>query len=169
MIEFRFEVTETKVDLTAIWPPLKSAARSSAEDVKKMEEEIVGNWKDKPTFSVQETEADMVVTYELVPVGPSDGILKWRAVSRGAEGKTFGPKTAQALVFPYQGKGQSYIPKTTRSTWGGPGVKVGPISRFKKVDWPGIEPRQFEETVMGKYKPTFVSKINAALASARVR
>lgn len=164
MIELRFEITTKKVDLTSILPALKVQARECAGELQTLEEHIIADWKNKPTFKIQETESDMKVIYEIIPTGQT---LQWRAVSRGTAGKTFGPKTAPALRFPYQGKGVSYMPKTTATSFGGPGVKLGPIRSFKQVNWPGIAPRHFEETVMTKYKPVFRSKMMVALARAR--
>jgi len=167
MIELRFEVTTTKVDFSKMVLDLENAALGCANDLMKMESDIVANWTNKPTFYVSGDTTAIGITYTVIPVGKT---LQWRAVSRGAKGKTFGPKTAKNLVFPYQGKGNSYIPKTSPNLYyGGPGVKVGPIRKFKQVNWPGIEARHFEESVMTKYKPTFESKMKAALARAQLR
>jgi hypothetical protein len=167
MLELKMEITVTKIDLTAIWPALKSQARVCAEEVKAEEEKVIANWLHKPVFTIAESGDEFRVTYEIVPTGET---LQWRVVSRGAEGKTIVPKAAPALRFPYQGKGVSYIPKTKPGlVYGGPGTKVGPIHRFNKVDWPGIQARRFEETVMARYSQTFHQKMLAALTSAKVR
>jgi hypothetical protein len=128
-----------------------------------MEQAIVSNWVEKPSFVVTEKEANFIVEYEIVPKA---GEKHWRWVSRGVKARDIVPVNKPMLRFPYAGKGMSYMPKTMRGFYGGPGVKVGPIQSFKKVHWPGIEPRFFEEDCMSVYKPTFDAAMSAALGMA---
>ena len=167
MVKLSFYVQVKRINLEAIFPVLTDAARGCVNDLKDMESAVVGNWKEKPTFTVQECTEGYHYEAEVVPTG---NITHWRWVSRGTAGKTFGPKTAPALVFPFQGAGNSYVPKTSPGLfYGGPGKKVGPLRKFSKVNWPGIKPRMFEESLMAKYKPTFQARMNAALNQAMTK
>jgi len=167
MVKLSFYVQVKQIHLEAIFPVLADTARGCANDLKAMEQAVVGNWKEKPTFTVQERTEGYHYEAEVVPTG---NITHWRWVSRGTAGKTFGPKTAPALVFPFQGTGNSYVPKTSPGLfYGGPGKKVGPLRKFSKVNWPGIKPRMFEESLMAKYKPTFQARMNAALNQAMTK
>lgn len=166
-MKLSFYVQVKRIHLDAIFPVLVDTARSCAGDLKEMETAVVGNWTNKPTFVVQEKTQGYHYEAEIVPTG---NITHWRWVSRGTEGKTFGPKAAPALAFPFQGAGNSYVPKTAAGLYyGGPGKKVGPLRKFSKVNWPGIKPRQFEESLMQKYKPTFQARMNAALNQAMAK
>jgi hypothetical protein len=167
MINVAFEIRVTAVDLESIWPVLKEQGRECANELMQMENAIVGNWKMKPAFTIAEKESNDVAEFTVTPVGAN--VNRWRAVSRGAHGKMIVPKNVPMLRFPYAGKGVSYMPKTMRGFYGGPGSKVGPIRQFSAVNWPGIEGRHFEEDVMEAYRPTFNAKMNSAVARARIR
>lgn len=166
-MKLSFYVQVKRIHLDEIFTSLVPVARSCANDLKEMEGAVVGNWANKPTFVVQERTEGYHYEAEIIPTG---NISHWRWVSRGTEGKVFGPKNAPALVFPFQGAGNSYVPKTSTGLfYGGPGRKIGPVRKFSKVNWPGIKPRMFEESLMAKYRPTFQARMNAALNRAMAK
>jgi hypothetical protein len=119
-------------------------------------EQRVANWKTQVDFEGRKViNQDSISVY----VYPTTGKDIFGFVSKGTKDHDIpsqpkGPR--QFLQFPYQGPGQSHIPKTTPGGgYGGPGVKIGPVTRFKQVHHPGIRPRNIEKHVKDEYQPEF--------------
>lgn len=93
----------------------------------------------------------------------------WERVSTlGAEPRIIVPRPERGpkamLRFPFQGRGASYTPHTTvGGGWGGSGEKHGPPTTFYYVNWPGFEPRHFEEKILAENIDEFRKEVSNAL------
>lgn len=119
-------------------------------------EEITANWYHQPTFTVASAVQPDGVRGWMIPVGP--GAANWHRVSRGVKGHwitvkkpfTFrrfkGYKPALRL--------NRYAPKTyPGGGYGGIGQRKPPTAYRRKVWWPGITPRHFEEYMFERLAP----------------
>lgn len=128
-----------------------------AKTLKAAEEDYIDNWDHKPDivaqFKHQKTQLKLTVT----PFGRNKKY--WVFVSRGADGKVYGPKSAQYLQVR-----EDYIPKTAPAgIYGGPGSYSGNVYYAEAVSWPGIEPRHFEEHIIDKYTDTVIQYMFTAV------
>ena len=99
-------------------------------------------------------------------IGPDGGdIEKWQRIDEGTPERDIISSTT--MVFPFQGRGQSYNPKT-RATWlgstPGAGQKFGPIRRTKHVKGHSIEARLWSKTLAAQRIGPFASNVQAAIA-----
>lgn len=99
------------------------------------------------------------------PAGSQDMIDKWRRLDEGTEEHPITPVNVPYLVFPYQGKGRSYIAKTKPRYFGqaGSGQKLGPITKRKHVLHPGNEPREWSKVLAERRIKPFAASVQAAI------
>lgn len=100
------------------------------------------------------------------PLGSDEGVEKWIRLDEGAEPHPIVARRAPKLVFPWQGPGRSYNPKT-RPTWlgsrVGAGQKYGPIRKVTSVNHPGHEARYWSLTLLQQRIVPFAENIQAAI------
>jgi len=99
-------------------------------------------------------------------IGPDGGdIEKWVRIDEGTPERDI--ISATTMVFPFQGRGKSYNPKT-RPLWlgsqSGAGQKFGPIRRTKHVKAHSIEPRYWSKTLAAQRIGPFAENVQAAIA-----
>lgn len=126
---------------------LKRFIQSSiAPGIKKELEDIVANWKHKPTFvPVTKVTSDEIALY-FEAAGPNAKYWTW--TSEGTKPHIITAKRAPFLVFR-----RNYKPKTTtKPTWGGPGTSSCDFVKTFSVKHPGTAPREFEQFIMNKNK-----------------
>lgn len=140
-----------------------------AQDLTAYFQDIFANWEHKPDISVSLRREEGASVLRVAPSGESATI--WRWVSKGTPPHPIAARNAPRLVFPFQGAGNSYDPKTSGQgpgsiVYGGPGQRKGKLVRPMQVTHPGIEPRQFERWIVAQYQPKFASIMQAALEQA---
>jgi len=113
----------------------------------------VKNWNTAPKFNGKLTTplGGRQVWLTILPSGR--GSLNWKRVSGGVKGHPIKPVRKTRLVFP-----PKYTPHTTSGGGtGGPGRYSPPrgsagMVYAKKVKWPGIKARKFNERIIKKRK-----------------
>jgi len=134
-------------DLSKVEKSLQSGLLEASHEYRADMESFVMNWVHKPDIMQESRGRSDGYAIQIFPTG--DNLKFWLWVSFGVPGKTIVPVRAKHLVFKYRGPGISYAPKTAPGgAFGGAGKKVGPVKRFDGVQWPGIEPRKFEEVTI---------------------
>lgn len=113
--------------------------------------EIVNTWKNKPRPSAKKEQGAGFVALLIRPVAMG-GFLRtgiagdklWAWLSNGVRGHPIVPKKAKALKFK-----SGFLAKTMPNrVISRPGGYMGNDIFTKKVDWPGIEPRNFEAAML---------------------
>ena len=163
MIDIGVNVTIPKgFDLTEVEKELQDGLRDVAREHRADMESFVMNWKNKPKITQDEKKKTDRYAIRVYPTG--ENAKYWIFVSFGTSEHSITPKRARYLRFPYQGAGQSYVPKTTPGGgFGGAGKKLGPIQRFTGVSHPGIEARHFEKEIIKANKKEFKKIMTDAL------
>lgn len=163
MIEASVEVEIPKgFDFGEVEKELKQGLYRSAQSMRAEMKSFVENWQHQPTLEMKSKRESDRFIIRIYPTG--ENAKYWIWVSFGTKGKVIRPVRAKHLVFPYQGEGVSYAPKT--APWGfrgGAGKKLGPVRKFNAVKWPGITPRQFEEEVIIAKEKEFKEEMDDAL------
>ena len=132
---------------------------------------VIKGWKIDLGFAARKrVSTDEIVIY-VYPTGEDKDI--WKILSVTGSG-LYGPKHQKypiepkgegyPLRFTWGGPG-SYIPKTRPiAQYGGPGiVQGGREVRFSRVMHPGIEPRQFEQSIGDRLLPRFRQIVRNAI------
>ncbi len=120
---------------------MKNACFAGGQSMRDTHAKIVGNWRGKPEFRVYAYVASRSRAEARVTIGGVNK-SKWYWVSNGVEARTVFARSKGGMRFPYQGVGNSYLPKTTPNSFGGPGQRVGPMTRRYRV-FRGIKARNF--------------------------
>jgi hypothetical protein len=120
-------------------------------------------WSSAPAMGY---ETGITSSEAYVWIGPKSGdIEKWVRIDEGTPSRNIA--SANKMVFPFQGRGKSYIPKT-RPLWmgssGSGGQKLGPIVRTNLVKGHSIEARLWSKTLAAQRIGPFASNIQAAVA-----
>jgi len=124
-----------------------------SNDLKKDYGETVKNWSGPPEFRSIYRELQ---TKKVLTVGPHGrGRKKWGWVSDGTPRRTITAKRPNGMMrFP-----RNYTPKTTPGgSYGGPGLKHGPIVLAKRVSHQ-INARKFSEKIKEKQEPKIKQKL----------
>lgn len=160
-------------------------------DVVKLFNNVIANWKKAPKISSRLTQKTDEIRLTVKPTGKNLKI--WRFVSNGTKphpipavrrarktsgaspkgrakrsrrsrGRTGPRKKRKILKFKWGGKG-SYIPKTLPGgLHGGPGKVVSGKTTFRlSVFHPGSKPREFEENIIKVYRKQFYERIHNAI------
>ena len=137
-----------------------------SQDIKRSEESVMENWVNKAQVVIDRQVSRASASFHIHPTG--ENAKYWAWVSLGVKARHISPKTSAFLAFKYQGPKVSYIPKTYPGQgWGGPGQYMGNVQKFfDGVNWPGIEPRDFEGQIWNAYKPTYDVRLGAAFDKA---
>lgn len=99
------------------------------------------------------------------PSGSKEGVEKWVRLDEGAPAHVIVARNAPFLVFPFQGRGKSHVPKTTVGHLvSHPGTKFGPTRRFKSVNHPGHEARGWSVVLAEQEIGPFAARIQTAIA-----
>lgn len=163
---FRVKVTNASSEALqrAILQQMKDACYDSAKVMREKHRLITANWKGKPDFKVYAFVGSRTRAEGRVTVGGPNA-KKWWWVNEGVEERPVYAKTQRGMIFPYQGRGQSYLPKTTTQTFGGPGQRVGPITRRREVyrgiaarNFPGLARKLGEQAVWNEFGKRFYSR-----------
>lgn len=98
-------------------------------------------------------------------IGPTGPLIdKWIRIDEGTPSR--GWTSANMMIFPFQGVGRSYIPKT-RPLWlgssGSGGKKLGPITRTKTIRAHSIEPRLWSKTLAAQRIGPFAASVQTAV------
>jgi hypothetical protein len=125
------------------------------------------NWSgEKPKMAYETKITSKEASVWIGPKGAETAIEKWRRLDEGSPAHDISARRAPTLVFPWQGKGRSYNPKT-RPTWmgsnRGAGQKFGPIRRPKLVNHPGNEPRYWSRTLAAQRIGPFAQAVQEAI------
>lgn len=124
--------------------------------------DVVGDWKNKPTFRVVVTVNDQKIALEVVATG--DGADKWLWISRGTG--RWGPKKQSYTIRPkgdYPLRFQTGYSARTAAVAKydqGDGKKYGDWRTTYEVEHPGIESRLFEEEAQKNILPTARRRLN---------
>jgi hypothetical protein len=150
-------------DFSKVEKSLKRGLTEASHEYRADMESFVMNWVHKPDITQEAKNESDGFYIRIFPTG--DNLKYWLWVSFGVSGKRIVPVSAPNLVFKYRGAGVSYAPKTAPGgAFGGAGKKIGPVQRFKAVQWPGIEPRKFEEQAILYNQKQFDKIMSDALA-----
>jgi hypothetical protein len=124
-------------------------------------EDVVSNWKNKPTFQGRKFITADSIKVNVYPVGANKQIYIY--VTGGTRPHAIRPRNARYLAFMWGGAG-SYKAKTAPGgKWGGPGVVSGGKMRFtKEVHHPGNAPRDFEAFIRKREAPWYSRTMNNA-------
>lgn len=130
------------------------------------EERVVG-WRTPPEFVSGVTVNNTGIYGLIIPTGP--GAVNWIRVSRGVEGHWIQvQKTAT-----YRGYGgykpalrlNRYVPSSIPGeAYGGVAFRLPPTGYRRRVWWPGIQPRNFEEDIVKDLRPIYYPIIRTAVA-----
>jgi len=120
----------------------------------------VRNWDGPPNFVAEYSEPYNGARMQLWVHPSGRNTLKWSRVSMGTGPRQIIPKRGGTMVFP-----KDYKPKTTaRGSYGGPGVKYGPIQFRRIIQRHAIEPREFSLKIKDKRESQFERDINKLIA-----
>jgi len=152
---FKLSVTSPNSDALRadILKEMKNACFEGAGVMRDQHAKIVGNWKGKPEFRIYSYIGSRSRAEGRVTISGTNA-PKWFWVSNGTKPRNYYARSKAGMRFPYQGRGNSYLPKTTAETYGGPGQRVGPWTRRKVVYNRFIAARNFPGLVrkMGEQK-----------------
>jgi len=141
---FTLSVTSPSLDAlqSDILKAMKDSCFEAAGVMRDQHSKIVGNWRGKPEFRIYSYIASRSRAEGRVTIsGPN--AKKWFWVSNGTKPQNYYARSKRGMRFPYQGRGNSYLPKTTAESYGGPGQRVGPWTRRKAVYYRFIAARNF--------------------------
>ena len=97
------------------------------------------------------------------PSGSEEMVDKWRRIDEGTEPRS--RTSATTMVFPFQGRGQSYIAKTKPRQFSSAGSwkKLGPITRTHNIHDHSIEAREWSKTLGEQRIKPFADDIQQAI------
>lgn len=129
------------------------------QDLVKLFDLRVANWKNKPRFFGRRTSTNNYISLFVHPGGDADKKRIYEYVSGGTPPHTI---TGNPLLAFTAG---SYQAKTgPGGKYGGPGtVSGGSFVMAQTVQHPGYEGAKFEEAIGQEYKPTFINKCERTL------
>ena len=140
----------------AIFKWLTGAAERAADLADKEFAKTYKTWDHKPKFQKKAKSTSKGIEWN---VWTDDQIYTW--VSGGTKGPYKIPKSQPGLlVFPSGYKAKT-VPKTLFSRSGGPFGST--VFMFGQVTHPGIEPREFDKTVMQYVNPWWVKWMSDAI------
>jgi len=144
----------------------KAFANKIKPELLKLFELRVARWKHKVDFRAVKRITPLEVSVYVYPTGPNKEIWLW--VSGGTRAHTIIPRVA-GVPMRFR---KTYLPRTQPhgggQRFGGPGRSVGPWVATKKVDHPGIAPREFEKSIAQNYRTRFMMHVfQAARLGAR--
>jgi hypothetical protein len=116
---------------------------------------VVEKWQVAPAFIGIYSQVDGAAgALTVFPRGK--GRDRWIWVSLGVHGHTITPVRALKLRVRF-----GYVPKTLPDgkLFGGPGVYIGDTAYLDSVEWPGIEPRHFEQFIKEAIEKRVVTRI----------
>lgn len=134
------------IDVKAVKQNIDGALAQQGEELKRWFEYTTATWSgEKPTFAWRKGITGSDAWVWCGPKGSDSAIEKWRRLDEGTPEHDIVPVRAQYLRFPWQGRGRSYLAKTTvgHLVSHPGGNKLGPIQRFRAVHHPGTEARRW--------------------------
>lgn len=149
--------SKAKIVGPAIFEKKIDQVLSTAEnDIKKLFRETVSTWKYKvPMYSKRTHKATSWIS-DIGPRGKGQDLYAW--IDLGTKPHIITPKNAPALRF-FRGYQARTKPRVIGS---GPQRRFGNFVRAMKVKHPGIEPREFSETIGKHYQPIFYKNLSNA-------
>lgn len=142
---------------TAFLNALKQEMKKAGEPAKRDFEKTTGTWENKPEFNItvkelQGNEIELFVGVE----------SNWRKGQQANANDIYmfvtrGTSVRHALMSP------DFQPKTKPRVIGSSGGRGGVIRVSKAIELPGIEPREWEETITKKNKSQIVKDTQKAL------
>lgn len=156
-------ITPKRLNTGAMRATLLQGLRTVGEEIREDFNSTVETWHDKPTF--EPFSAQPVVTGDIavVETTTTDKVYGW--VSKGTKAHIIKPINGPLLVFP-----GTFTPKTMPGViLAGPGFSGPPIERrgMEGVRHPGVEPREFPESIKDRQEKHAISIIKIAMSSAR--
>lgn len=121
-------------------------------------------WSSAPPMAYKPKISSKEASVWIGPFGTEDLVDKWVRIDEGTEPRDIISSTM--MVFPFQGRGRSYNPKTRPGWIGsvpGAGQKFGPIRRTKHVKGHKIEPRYWSKTLAARRIGPFAANVQAAV------
>ena len=123
----------------------------------------VEGWSSAPRMTYEtQIKADEASVW-IGPSGSEEMVDKWRRIDEGTEPRSW--TSATTMVFPFQGRGQSYIAKTKPRQFSSAGSwkKLGPITRTHNIHDHSIEAREWSKTLGEQRIKPFADDIQQAI------
>jgi hypothetical protein len=132
-----------------------------SREAKTRMEKVVEDWKKKPSFATDFRRDGNEWIVWVYPVGPVAKVWHW--LSGGVKPRVIRPRKKTYLKFK-----TGYRPKTAPGNpyYSGPGKYTGNTRFDTLVNWPGIEPRNFEAGILKDYTPTYLRSITKGVGNA---
>lgn len=153
-LSVRATVPDGLAQPTKIFDMMGQALDRVAKIVQRIEQDIVGNWKNKPDMVIKDTSTQGKIARWIGPEGENRIIWVW--VTKGTEEHDI-PSKKDYMTFH-----RDYTPKTFKGFHGGPGTYSGPRVKKRLVKHPGAEPRNFEDDITRQVAPQFNKEVISA-------
>jgi hypothetical protein len=153
-----------KTNISAMSQRLMDAEEQACAEAGKMavaeHRKIVANWKHRVNFGYRVTRSGASVFVRVSAIGSEENVQIWTWADKGTK-----PSIHKGNMIFRLG----YIPKTTRTSYGGPGTATGEWRRKRIIRHPGNKPRYYAEQVGKRVRPVLGKAIKIRFGAALLR
>jgi len=152
-------ITPKTLKIGKITNTLMRAIEAEGEAQKRELDKTVTTWKNRPTFKYDVALYRDDVSLLVYPTGDQKGVDNWNRIDRGTRPHTITARRAPTLRFR-----TGYRAKTRpRQFTSGASRRSGPWVSPKTVRHPGIEAREWSQTLVNRRKRPFTRSMSRAV------